>query len=168
MRFTPLCRAALLSLGLLLAPFGHAQVADLEAAKRADIEALMVTMKVSDNMKSMSSAMMQSFLQSMRKGSADLTHEQVQAIAQTTGEVFAENYGIFHELMVHLYNKHFSASDIQELRGFYASDIGKKLITVTPALTQESFQAGAEWGRMLAPLVQNRVKERLEALGVAL
>ncbi len=168
MRFIPLCRAGLLSLGLLLTLPGHAQVAPLEPAKREDIEQLMVTMNVAGNMKAMSNAMMQSFLHNLRKGRTDLTAEQVQEVVRTTSEVFAENYGTFHELMVHLYHKHFTATDIQQLRRFYDTDIGKKLIAVTPALTQESFEVGSQWGEVLAPLVQKRVRERLAAQGVAL
>ena len=168
MRFVSLCRAGLLSLGLLLALPGHAELAPLEPTKRADIEQLMVTMNVASNMKAMSNAMMQSFLQSLRKGRNDLTAEQMREIGNTTSEVFAENYSSFHELMVHLYHKHFSASDIQQLRTFYDTDIGKKLIAVTPALTQESFEVGSQWGQVLAPLIQQRVKERLAAQGVAL
>jgi hypothetical protein len=152
----------------LLAQPGHAELAPLEPSKRANIEQLMVTMNVAANMKAMSNAMMQSFLQNLREGRNNLTPEQVQEVVKTTSEVFAENYGSFHELMVHLYHKHFSATDIQQLRDFYDTDIGKKLIAVTPALTQESFEIGAQWGQVLAPMIQQRVKERLAARGIAL
>lgn len=168
MRFVALCRVALLTLGLLLAQPGHAELAPLEPAKRADIEQLMATMNVATNMKAMSNAMMHSFVQNLRKGRNDLTPEQEQAVINTTSEVFTENYGSFNELMVHLYHKHFTATDIQQLRSFYATDIGKKMIAVMPALTQESFEVGAQWGQVLAPMIQKRVKERLAAQGVAL
>lgn len=168
MRLIALCRSGLLSLGLLLALPGHAQLAPLEPAKRANIEQLMVTMNVAANMKAMSNAMMQSFLQTLRKSRSDLTPEQVQEVVSTTSEVFAENYSSFHELMVHLYHKHFTATDIEQLRNFYDTDIGRKMIAVTPALTQESFEVGAQWGQVLAPMIQKRVKERLAAQGVAL
>ena len=168
MRLLSIFRAGLLSLGLVLTLPTHAEVAPLEPAKRADIEQLMTTMNVAANMKAMSNAMMQSFMQSLGKGRKDLSAEQMQEVGATASEVFAENYNSFHELMVHLYHKHFTATDIQQLLSFYGTDIGKKMIAVTPALTKESFEVGAQWGQVLAPLIQQRVKERLAAQGVAL
>jgi len=65
------------------------------------------------------------------------------------------------ELMVPIYNRHFSQQEINELIKFYQSPLGVKLIQKLPAITQESFQAGQEWGEKLG----ERVIEKLRAEG---
>src|SRR5574341_19648 len=65
------------------------------------------------------------------------------------------------ELMVPIYDRHFTQQDITELIKFYQSPLGVKLIQKLPAITQESFQAGQEWGEKLG----ERVIEKLQAEG---
>ncbi|MGN2252282.1 DUF2059 domain-containing protein [Frateuria sp. GZRe12] len=51
------------------------------------------------------------------------------------------------ERMVPIYQRHFSAADIQGLLKFYRSPLGKKVITEMPATMAEGMQLGQEWGR---------------------
>lgn len=54
------------------------------------------------------------------------------------------------ERMVPIYQRHFSASDIQGLLKFYRSPLGRKVITEMPATMAEGMQVGQEWGRQRA------------------
>ena len=49
--------------------------------------------------------------------------------------------------MVPIYQRHFSAADIQGLLKFYRSPLGKKVITEMPATMSEGMQLGQDWGR---------------------
>jgi hypothetical protein len=51
------------------------------------------------------------------------------------------------ERMVPIYQRHFSAADIEGLLKFYRSPLGKKVITEMPATMAEGMQLGQEWGR---------------------
>jgi hypothetical protein len=65
------------------------------------------------------------------------------------------------ELIVPIYDRHFTHQEIKELIAFYQSPLGVKLIQKMPAITQESFQAGQQWGQKLG----ERVMEKLQREG---
>ncbi|MDR0668747.1 MAG: DUF2059 domain-containing protein [Treponema sp.] len=67
------------------------------------------------------------------------------------------NVDSFVELLIPLYDRHFSHNDIKELIRFYESPIGRKMLEVTPALTQESYGAGQEWGLKMGQEVLNEL-----------
>ncbi len=54
------------------------------------------------------------------------------------------------DMMVPIYDKYYTEEDIVALLEFYNTPIGKKTISVTPALMQESMMAGQTWGMKLA------------------
>ncbi|MBN1899299.1 MAG: DUF2059 domain-containing protein [Spirochaetes bacterium] len=64
------------------------------------------------------------------------------------------------ELIIPVYDKHLTHEDIKELIKFYKSPLGKKLISVMPIITQESYSAGYEWGKKLAEQVMEELKEK--------
>jgi hypothetical protein len=69
--------------------------------------------------------------------------------------------------MVPVYQKHFTAEDIEGLQKFYASPLGQKVITEMPVTLAEGTQAGRQWGQqrgaqMIAALKQ---KGTLDASG---
>ena len=56
----------------------------------------------------------------------------------------------FIEMLVPIYDKHLSHDDIKKIIQFYESPVGKKLVSVTPQLTQDSYSVGEKWGQKLA------------------
>jgi hypothetical protein len=56
----------------------------------------------------------------------------------------------FIEMLVPIYDKHLSHDDIKKIIQFYESPVGKKLISVTPQLTQDSYGVGEKWGQKVA------------------
>ena len=63
-------------------------------------------------------------------------------------------------LIVPIYDKYYSESEIEELTAFYNSPIGKKTIETLPKLTQESMVAGQQWGLEMGQKIQAKLKER--------
>ena len=49
--------------------------------------------------------------------------------------------------MVPVYQKHFTAEDIDGLLKFYRSPLGQKVITQMPATMAEGMQIGKQWGQ---------------------
>ncbi len=64
------------------------------------------------------------------------------------------------ELVIPLYDKHFTLEEIQALAAFYESPAGKKFIATMPALMQDSMAVGNEWGQRKAAELIGRLKER--------
>jgi uncharacterized protein len=63
------------------------------------------------------------------------------------------------DMVIPIYDKHFTHDDIKELIKFYSSPIGKKFIKVQPQLTYESMEVGQEWGRRLSEKIVKRITE---------
>lgn len=64
------------------------------------------------------------------------------------------------DMLVPIYEKHFSQDELEGLIAFYKSPLGKKLLAAMPAVMQESMQVGREWGQQLAKRVFERLKEK--------
>lgn len=76
--------------------------------------------------------------------------------------------GGFMELMLVVYNRHFTHEDIKGMIAFYNTALGKKVIEKMPMLAQESMQVGFAWGKAMAPEIQKRLNEKFKAKGIDL
>ncbi|REJ77988.1 MAG: DUF2059 domain-containing protein [Acidobacteria bacterium] len=63
------------------------------------------------------------------------------------------------DVIVPLYDRHFTENEIRELVDFYRTPTGKKLIRITPQLTDESLEIAREY---LTPKLMKLAKEVLE------
>lgn len=64
------------------------------------------------------------------------------------------------ELLIPIYDKHYTEEDVAQLIVFYQSPLGKKMVQVMPGISQESMAAGQEWGKKMGEKVVNRLKEK--------
>ena len=91
---------------------------------------------------------------------------QAQAQPSIPAEVWADirqeiDFSEFEPAMVHIYDKHFSAAEIEGLLTFYESDIGRRFIEIQPAIVQDSMAAGQAW----ALGIQEKLRAKLEKRG---
>lgn len=63
------------------------------------------------------------------------------------------------ELIVPIYQRHFTEAEVQGLITFYRSPAGRSFVEKLPRVTQESMEAGNQWGQALA----KRIIERAQA-----
>jgi hypothetical protein len=63
-------------------------------------------------------------------------------------------------LLIPIYHKHFTLEDIKQLIDFYQSPVGKKFAEKTPLITQESMQAGYDWGLQIGQKIAEKLKEK--------
>ena len=66
------------------------------------------------------------------------------------------------ELIIPVYQKHLTEQDVKEINAFYNSAAGKKLISVQPAIMQESMVLGQQWGQETARNVLNKYKAQTQ------
>lgn len=64
------------------------------------------------------------------------------------------------DLLAPIYEKHLTIDDLNQLTAFYQSPVGKKFAQKTPLITQESIQAGQNWGMQLGEKIANKIKEK--------
>ncbi|MFV8376792.1 DUF2059 domain-containing protein [Flavobacterium sp. LB1P62] len=63
-------------------------------------------------------------------------------------------------LIIPIYDKYYTESEIKQLTEFYQSSLGKKLIAIMPLVLQESMQAGQTWGKEIGEKVYNNLEEK--------
>jgi len=63
-------------------------------------------------------------------------------------------------MIIPIYDKHYTESDIDQLITFYNSPIGKKMISTMPQVMQESMIAGQAWGKQISEKIQAKIKEK--------
>lgn len=70
------------------------------------------------------------------------------------------NPGDIENMILPIYDKYYTETDIDQLIAFYNSPIGKKMIATMPQVMQESVSAGQNWGRKIGEKVLARLKEK--------
>ncbi|WEN14318.1 DUF2059 domain-containing protein [Rhodanobacter sp. AS-Z3] len=69
--------------------------------------------------------------------------------------------------MVPIYQRHFTAQDVDGLLKFYRSPLGQKVITQMPVTMAEGMKVGQDWGRARAQAMIEKLRQKgtLEANG---
>ncbi len=65
------------------------------------------------------------------------------------------------DLLVPIYTKYLSKSDVEGLIAFYKTPVGKKMAAVTPAISADSALAGQQWAASLGGGLQLRIRDVL-------
>ena len=66
------------------------------------------------------------------------------------------------DVLVGIYDRHFSTAEIRQLVAFYQTPVGRKLLDEQPTILRESMLAGQEWGQRIG----FQVAQQLEKEGV--
>ncbi len=67
------------------------------------------------------------------------------------------------DLIVPIYDRHFTQEDINQLIAFHESPIGKKFVELTPTIFKESQEAGQKWAEaMLMRVMEKMPKQEAE------
>lgn len=63
-------------------------------------------------------------------------------------------------LVIPIYQKYLTEEDVTALNSFYDTPAGKKMVSVQPAIMQESMSIGQTWGQKIAQGVMQKYKEQ--------
>ena len=74
----------------------------------------------------------------------------------------------FTDLASHIYAKHFTAADLDQLIAFYESPIGKKLLAEQPAMLTEMNSVAQAWGQNLAMDVMRKLAPEFQKRGLTM
>ncbi|MBN2121326.1 MAG: DUF2059 domain-containing protein [Candidatus Omnitrophica bacterium] len=158
-----LCVFTILFLVLSFSSF--AQTDELSQEKKADIKKLLEitnALQISQQIGDFFNAQM---TQQIKLLNPQISPERFEIIRQEVDKVVAE--AMYEEdgyvgLTTKLYHKYYTHKDIKEIIKFYQSEVGKKVIKVTPALLQESMVVGQIWGKRLEPRIKERIIKRFK------
>jgi hypothetical protein len=105
----------------------------------------------------------------MNSQMAAMMQQQIPCVPASYWHGFIDDKGA-RELtgrMVPIYQRHFSAADIEGLLKFYRSPLGRKVVTEMPAAMAEGMQLGQAWGRERAQAMLAELQKggRIDAQG---
>jgi hypothetical protein len=80
--------------------------------------------------------------------------------AEFKKEVRKDGFQELMDLLVPIYKKHLTEEEVDAITEFYSSEIGRKMIQKFPMITQESMQAGAEWGRKMGVEIAEKLEKQ--------
>lgn len=121
------------------------------ANKTADIRTLLTLTQAGE----MAVQMMQEMLNSYRQGLPKVPDEFWVGLAK---KIKTED---LVDMLVPIYERYLTHSEVVTLIGFFESPVGKKLISVQPSIMKESMQVGQQWGDKIG----NEVTAELQKKG---
>jgi hypothetical protein len=93
------------------------------------------------------------------------TSAQLQLMDGMIDDVFSEiSIDELIAVIVPVYQRHLSKSDIQAIVSFYKTPVGQKLLREQPAMMQESMQAGADLMQTRMESLMKKIDARMEQL----
>jgi len=75
-------------------------------------------------------------------------------------EISKDAFNKLINLVLPIYQKHLTESDLLGVIAFYETPAGKKFAEKTPLISQESMIAGQEWGKLIGQQVVEKMREK--------
>ena len=160
MRFSNVV-VALVTVLLCAAPVRAEQPSPETLAAARD---LVTTLKSAELLKSV----LPTFMQSMKPAIVQdrpAVEKDYDALVPVMIEIATSRLSEYAELVARLYAVNFTTSELRDLRAFYSSPIGQKLVATLPTITQQSLLVGQEWGKTLAADLRARITDELRKRG---
>ena len=108
-------------------------------------------------------------VQMIQRGAPGQTPAQVE---HTVDDVllpeFRARLGELKEMTAEIFVKNYTLDDMRELRAFYATPLGQRLLKVGPLIGAQSFAVGRKWGEVVANDAFRKNAEELRRRGVTL
>ncbi|HLG94600.1 MAG TPA: DUF2059 domain-containing protein [candidate division Zixibacteria bacterium] len=118
--------------------------------KTADIKTLLTLTKSGE----LAVSMMQEMINAYRQGLPQVPDEFWLGFAKKvkTNDLV--------EMLVPIYDRHLTHSEVVSLIEFFGSPVGKKLISIQPSVMKESMQAGQIWGEKIGQQVTAELQKQ--------
>lgn len=154
------------AVGLALATAVHAEDPDPAAITKAkEFMAAAQSVRLADQMLTL---MEKPLAQLIEKANPGRGKEIADLLREKLFPAMRERLPEFTELAAHVYAKHFTAAELDQLIAFYDSPIGKKLLAEQPAMLSEMNAVAQAWGQNLAMDVMRKLAPEFEKRGLAM
>jgi hypothetical protein len=151
---------------LLFASISFAQQNDANApASKADVERFLDAMHTRDMTKSMMNAMtvqMHKMVHEQVLKQPNLPPDSEERLNKLTDSVYKEMpVDELIDVMIPVYQKHFTKGDMDALVAFYSSPTGEKMVKEMPAIMSESMQAASGILQEMMAKMTQRVNDEI-------
>lgn len=140
----------------------------LNPTKQADIEHLLDMTGAMRLGRQISEAFSVQMMQIIKNAHPEIPQKLINNIPADIDAVISHHMSDLEKTLVMIYAKHFTDGEIKQLIGFYSTPIGQKTIKTMPTLLKESMMVGQQWGRALAPEIQQRIRAHFKSEGITL
>ena len=86
----------------------------------------------------------------------------VDGLLTTMAKLMLERRPALMSKVAELYADRFTAAELRELKQFYETPLGAKLIAQMPGITQQSMLAGRQWGQEIAREVFTKARDEFQ------
>jgi len=127
-----------------------------DAASKEQLMKLFEVLGVNKQIQSVVDSMAKT-MQQMMPSVPQMSEKQKEEMSRLQGELFSkmmspEFIHNYLELMVPVYQQHFTKSDVEQMITFYSSPVGQKFVNEQPLITQETFPK-------IMPLMQQHLQD---------
>ena len=160
-------RLFLLSILLVMSPL--AQSEELTEKKKQVIDEMLELTGALKIGEMMGTTVANQMIAAMSKQQKNIDPRIVSIVQDEMGKIMHDEFvanGFIHEMSYKIYHKHFSTSELEEMVAFYRTPTGSKMASLMPQVTQEGMIAGQQHGQTLGPVIQARLRARLEKEGI--
>ena len=132
---------------------------------RADVKRLLEVSGTEARLRGLMSELFASQIASMKRLRPDIPVEfwdefQIRFVQQFRPDELID-------LVIPIYEKHFTSDDIKQMTEFYESPVGRKYVSESVAMQAESMAAGREWGRNLGQKIAFKVEDEMRGRGIS-
>ncbi len=140
------------------------QPAPAPADSLAAARELVVTMRASDQLKTILPLLMQQLKPAIVQNRPEVAKDYDAMIPHML-EIMNSKLTAFAEAVAGIYAHNFSADELRQVTAFYKSPIGQKFLEKMPVITKESLTMGNKFGQEIATELRNRMIEELRKKG---
>jgi uncharacterized protein len=152
-------------LGLCLLVAGPASAQSPSPEQMAAARELVVTMKLTNQIKVLMPMFVKSLKATMLVGRSPEFVRDFEALLPILMAEIEKHYDEFTDLAAGVYASNFSAQELREITAFYHTPTGQRLLERQPAITQQSMTLGQAWGAKVGEDFKQRMIDGLRKKG---
>jgi hypothetical protein len=157
-------RIRVVALLTVLCPLAISATAESTTPSADDVRALLRASGNADIAAQIAPIAAQQFTFALHKANQSLSPRVDQIVTNVVVSYLRERaeQDHFMDRLIPIYSKHLTKADVRQLTQFYQSQVGRKLVSVIPAISQETVKVGQEWGQSILPALQTQLLDKLK------
>ena len=150
-------------------PAAAGQPASADVPSKEQVLKLFDLLQIRRNMQMMMQGMKQGAKQgadqALRRRVADPTPEQIEKMNRIADEMFSDfPLDELLDVIVPVYQRHMTKSDIDAITAFYSSPVGQKMLREQPQMMQEAMQAARSVSEKVMAAKMDKIDKAAEAM----
>lgn len=132
------------------------------AGKAAAIRQIMAEGQIDDLAQSYGRTMAEQIFQVLKTSRPEIPPEAMSIIRAEVDKQLEKDREQLLAQIAAIFDRSFTAAEIDELSRFYQTELGKKTLALMPKIMQENMEIGKRWGREVGPALKTRLEARFK------